>query len=101
VSASWLAADLVIEGAICCGAHVGPVGDGEELSWQRVGQLSSSVIVGPVGLRLHDWGRKLAIYDSVAFRSFAGQFTPNLHWVDVLRGSPGIGDAPPAELTAP
>src|SRR6516162_2530296 len=36
--------------------RVGPVGDGEELSWQRVGQLSSSVIVGPVGLRLHDGG---------------------------------------------
>src|ERR1700729_3535066 len=36
------------------GRRVGPVGDGEELSWQRVGQLSSSVIVGPVGLRLPD-----------------------------------------------
>jgi hypothetical protein len=24
-----------------------PVGDGKELSWQRVGRLSSSVIVGP------------------------------------------------------
>src|SRR6516162_3417011 len=36
--------------------RVGPVGDGEELSWQRGGQLSSSVIGGPVGLRLHDGG---------------------------------------------
>src|SRR5262244_3434692 len=36
--------------------RVGPVGNGEELSWQRVGQLSSSVIVGPVGLRVHDGG---------------------------------------------
>src|SRR6266436_235821 len=38
------------------GRRVGPVGDGKELSWQRVGRLSSSVIVGPVGLRLHDGG---------------------------------------------
>jgi hypothetical protein len=36
--------------------RVGPVGDGKELSWQRVGRLSSSIIVGPVGLRLHDGG---------------------------------------------
>src|SRR3984893_13542922 len=36
--------------------RVGPVGDGKELSWQRVGQLSSGVIVGPVGIRLHDGG---------------------------------------------
>src|SRR5271163_2966809 len=36
--------------------RVGPVGYGKELSWQRVGRLSSSVIVGPVGLRLHDGG---------------------------------------------
>src|SRR6516164_9070880 len=36
--------------------RVGPVGDGEELSWQRVGQLSSSVIAGPVGLWLYDGG---------------------------------------------
>src|ERR1700691_5964555 len=34
--------------------RVGRVGDGKELSWQRVGRLSSSVIVGPVGLRVHD-----------------------------------------------
>src|ERR1700735_880753 len=36
--------------------RVGPVGDGKELSWQQVGRLPSSIIVGPVGLRLHDGG---------------------------------------------
>src|ERR1700683_891368 len=36
--------------------RVGPAGEVKELSWQRVGRLPSSIIVGPVGLRLHDGG---------------------------------------------
>src|SRR6516162_2079405 len=69
---------------------VGPVDRGEELSWQRVGQLSSGVIVGPVSVRLHDGvfsSRKLerATYDSVAFRFIAANDHPD-H--DTISSSP-------------
>src|SRR6201984_3161735 len=73
--------------------RVGPVGDGEELSWQRVGQLSSSVIVGPVGLWLHGYttgvfsSRKLerATYDSVAFRFIAANDHPDHDTIATFR----------------
>src|SRR5580658_1474955 len=70
--------------------RVGPVGNGKELSWQRVGRLSSSVIVGPVGLRLHDGvfsSRKLerATYDSVAFRFIAANDHPDHDTIATFR----------------
>src|SRR3974390_920348 len=70
--------------------RVGPVGDGEELSWQRVCQLSSGVIVGPVGLRLHDGGFSepqagAATYDSVAFRFIAANDHPDHDTIATFR----------------
>src|SRR5271169_6781713 len=70
--------------------RVGPVGYGKELSWQRVGRLSSSVIVGPVGLRLHDGGvfepqLERATYDSVAFRFIAANDHPDHDTIATFR----------------
>jgi hypothetical protein len=66
------------------------VGDGKELSWQRFGRLSSSVIVivGPVGLRLHDGSScklERATYDSVAFRFIAANDHPDHDTIATFR----------------
>jgi hypothetical protein len=70
--------------------RVGPVGDGKELSWHRLGRLSSALLLG---LLVYGYttgvfsSRKLerATYDSVAFRFIAANDHPDHDTIATFR----------------